>query len=147
MGTKANGGKRGRTSKHGGKHFVQLPEWVLSSAAWRDLSVGARSLYIELKRRYKGFNNGAVRLSHREAAKALGVHRNTVGAWFRELEAHGFIRQLEGPCLGPSGIGQTARWALDEHDTHTDGRKALKRFMDWRPDTEAPHKKQVTPSP
>lgn len=141
--------KRGRNSKggdkgHGGKHWVQLPEWLLSSPAWQSLSVGARALYVEIKRRYKGGNNGDVRLSHREAASALGVHRNTVGPWFRELEALGFIRQLEGPHLGPSGIGQTARWALDEYDSDTDSKPALKRFMAWRP-KQNPRTKNGTP--
>ena len=50
---------------------------------------------------------------------------------FDELEDKGFIRKLEGHHLGPSGIGQTARWALDEYPTATDGKPALKRFARW----------------
>jgi hypothetical protein len=84
---------RSRAQQHGGKHWVQLPEWLLSSAAWRSLKPGPRALYVELKRRYKGSNNGNIRLSHRDAATLLGVHRNTVGAWFAELEDKGFIRK------------------------------------------------------
>ena len=106
--------------RHGGRHWVQLPEWLLATEAWRALSVGARALYVELKRRYRGDNNGTLRLSHREAAGLLGLHRNSVGRLFDELEDKGFIRKLEGHHLGPSGIGQTARWALDEYPTATD---------------------------
>jgi hypothetical protein len=40
---------------------------------------------------------------------------------------------LEGPYLGPSGVGLTARWALDEHPTDTDGKGATKRFVLWVP--------------
>ncbi|MBY6203176.1 helix-turn-helix domain-containing protein [Maritalea mobilis] len=127
--TKARG-KRGKG--HGGAHFVQLPEWVLVTPAWCSLSGNARALYIELKRRYKGSNNGSIRLSHRDAAELLNLHRNSVGRYYRELEDKGFIRMMEGHHLGPSGIGKTARWALDEYKTDTDGKPALKRFVQWR---------------
>ena len=121
-----------RKGNHGGKRFVQLPEWLLATEAWQSLSVGARALYVELKRRYKGSNNGDLRLSHREAAALLRLHRNTVGRLFRELEERGFIRMMQSHYLGPSGIGQTACWALDEYDTDTDNRPALKRFAHWK---------------
>lgn len=100
-----------RSNTHGGKHYVQLPEWLLASPAWRGLSIGARALYVELKRKYRGGNNGDIRLSHRDAAALLGLHRNSVGKLFRELEDAGFIRMLEGHYLGPSGIG--LRYKLD----------------------------------
>ena len=86
----------------------------MSCAAWATLKPGPRALYVEMKRRYNGSNNGRITLSHREAARLLNVHRNTVGPWFAELERRGFIRMTQGPCLGPSGIGQSAHWALDE---------------------------------
>ncbi len=72
--------------KRGAGRFVQLPQWVQASDAWATLAPGPRALYIELKRRFNGTNNGAIYLSHRDAAAALNVHRNTVGPWFRELE-------------------------------------------------------------
>lgn len=91
---------------------------------------GPRVLYIELKRRFKGSNNGAIYLSHRDATMALNVHRNTAGAWFRELEKRGFIRLTIEPHLGPSGIGEASVWALEELATQ-DGRMAGKTFMRW----------------
>ena len=75
---------------------------------------GPRALYVELKRRYTGSNNGRIILSHRDAAAALSVHRNTMGPWFDELEEHGFIRMTQAPHLGPSGVGKASVWALDE---------------------------------
>jgi Predicted transcriptional regulators len=119
-------GKRSNT--HGGSRWVQLPEWLLGTPAWCGLSVGARALYIELKRRFNGGNNGNLRLSHREAAALLGLHRNSIGKLFRELEGAGFIRMMEGYYLGPSGVGLTSCWALDEY-AMPDGTPALKRFM------------------
>ena len=54
--------------------------------AWATMKPGPRALYVELKRGFKGSNNGAIYLSHRDAAKAINVHRNTVGGYFLELE-------------------------------------------------------------
>ena len=34
------------------------------------LKPGPRALYVELKRRYNGVNNGSIYLSHRDASKA-----------------------------------------------------------------------------
>lgn len=91
---------------------------------------GPRALYVELKRRFNGSNNGAIYLSHRDAAVALNVHRNTVGPMFRELDRRGFIRLAVAPYLGPSGIGAASVWALEELATQ-DGRPAGKAFMRW----------------
>lgn len=117
--------KRG---KRGAGRHVQLPEYLQASKAWASLKPGPRALYVELKRRYNGRNNGRIILSHREAAIALNVHRNTVGAWFRELEARGFIATMRAPHLGPDGVGQTTWWALQELPT-ADGKPALKGFL------------------
>jgi len=91
---------------------------------------GPRALYVELTRRYDGSNSGAIFLSHRDAAKALSVHRNTVGAWFRELIDRAFIRRSQAPHLGPEGVGMASMWALEELPT-SDGRSAGKAFTRW----------------
>ena len=141
--------KQYRRHKRGGaKKFVQLEEWVAASEAWATMKPGPRALYFELKRRFNGKNNGAIFLSHRNAAMALNVHRNTVGPMFRELERRGFIRLQVAPHLGPSGIGEASVWALEELPTQ-DGKPAVKAFMRWSekqfPRTKsvpARHKKQ-----
>jgi hypothetical protein len=107
------------------------------------MSPGPRALYIELKRRFNGSNNGEIYLSHRDAANALNVHRNTVGPWFRELEQRGFINLAVAPRLGPSGIGTASIWALAELPT-PDGKPATKGFMRWCP-KKYPRTKTVTP--
>lgn len=135
--------KRYKWQKKGAGRHVQLPEWMQASPAWATLKPGPRALYVELKRRYNGSNNGAIFLSHRDAAQALNVHRNTVGPWFRELMERGFITMTQGPHLGPSGIGMASIWALDELPT-PDGNPAKKRFMSWR-QTKKPRTKTVHP--
>lgn len=125
MASKYTRGKRGQG------RFVQLPEWLLASQAWRSLKPGPRALYIELKRQYRGNNNGKLFLSHRNAAIALGVSRNTVGGYYRALKEKGFIVETRGHCLGPSGVGESASYALTENPL--DGAIATKDFMSWKP--------------
>ena len=96
---------------------------------------GPRALYVELKRQYNTHNNGAIFLSHRDAAKALGVHRNTIGTWFRVLEERGFIFETCGSYLGPSGVGKAATYALTEVST-MDGKRARMTFKKFTPRTK-----------
>ncbi len=123
--------------------LVQLPEYLQASEAWASLRPGPRALYVELKRRFNGSNNGRIFFSHRDAAKALNVHRNTVGPWFEELQERGFIHMTQGPHLGPSGIGQASVWALDEEPTD-DMKPARKGFMRWS-EKQNPRTKIVPP--
>jgi hypothetical protein len=119
-----------KSKKRGAGRHVQLPEWLLASEAWRTLPVGPRALYMELKRRFNGSNNGRVILSHRDAAKAVNAHRNTVGRWFSELEERGSIVMTQAPHLGPSGIGKSSHWMLTEYPTDN-MKPATMDFMRW----------------
>lgn len=129
--------------KRGAGRHVQLPEYLQASEAWDSLKPGPRALYVELKRRFNGSNNGEIFLSHRDAAKALNAHRNTVCTWFDELQQRGFIRLTTPPHLGPSGIGKASKWALEEMPT-ADGKPAGKSFMRWKA-KQNPRTKKVPP--
>ena len=118
-----------RHKKGAGRH-VQLQEWFQATEAWATLQPGPRALYVELKRLYNGNNNGKLFLSHRDAAEALNVHRNTVGPWFKELERRGIICMTKGPHLGSEGHGKAAQWALCEMPTH-DGKPSDHSFRSW----------------
>lgn len=124
-------GKPYKRHKKGGGRFVHLPERLQATEAWASLKPGPRALYIELKRRFNGSNNGQIILSHRDAAQAINVNRNTVGSYFAELETRGLIVMTRGAFLGPSGIGQAALWALQELAT-ADGKPAKQGFLKWR---------------
>ncbi len=134
-------GRTYRKGKKGAGRHVQLPEYLQATEAWATLKPGPRALYIELKRRFNGSNNGRIILSHRDAAKALNVHRNTVGPWFMELEERGFIFQTRGAYLGPSGVGLAALWAMDELPT-VDEKRPQFRFRQWR-ENQKPRTKTV----
>ena len=46
--------------RHKGKseRYVKLRFWLLNSPAWQSLPPAARALYIEMVKRYNGYNNG-----------------------------------------------------------------------------------------
>jgi len=129
--------------KRGTGRHVQLPEYLQATEAWASLKPGPRALYIELKRRYNGTNNGQFFLSQRDAAKALNVTKDTVTGYFKELTERGFITTTQGGHLGPSGVGQAAKYALQEETLH--GNPAAKGFIAWRSKTEARPEKRDGP--
>ncbi len=126
-----------KANKRGGPRHVQLMEWFQASQAWATLKPGPRALYVELKRRFNGGNNGNIFLSHRDASEVLNVSRKTVAGYFDVLIERGFIVVTRGHCLGPSGVGQSATYRLTE-EKMSDG-SATKEFMRWKP---APKKKK-----
>lgn len=132
-------GKPHNRGKKGAGRHVQLPEWMQACEAWASLKPGPRALYIELKRRFNGKNNGQLFLSHRDAAEAINVHYNTIGPYFAELENRGLIAMTRGPCLGPSGVGQASLWALQEMAT-VDGKPASRAFLKWSKKQKPPTK-------
>lgn len=134
------GGSYKKGKKGAGRH-VQLPEWLQVTEAWSGLKPQPRALYIELKRRFNGRNNGRIVLSYRDAAEAINVHRNSVGAYFAALEKRGLIAMTQRHYLGPSGIGQASLWALQELPT-VDGAPAQMGFKKWR-EKQQPRTKTV----
>ena len=111
--------------------FIAIPFVVLKSEDYCDLNPYAAKLLNLMLMQYNGNNNGEIFLSHRDAAIALHVHRNTVGPWFKLLEERGFIHLTRAPHLGPSGVGRASTWALAEART-MDGGKASMAFKKWR---------------
>jgi hypothetical protein len=100
--------------------FVPLIRTTLASPAWKQLSFGARSLYVVLRSylRVDNLNNGKVFRSYREAAADLGTKSTrSVQRWFRELEHYGFITMTTGSCLGVDGDGIAAHWQITECPT------------------------------
>src|SRR5262249_18980101 len=75
--------------------FVPLIRTTLASPAWKQLSFGARSLYVVLRSYLRNdyLNNGKVFRSYRDAANDLGTKSiRSVQRWYRELVHYGFIQ-------------------------------------------------------
>lgn len=71
--------------------YVRLFHWIMDSEAWKDLSANARSIYLEISKRYNGANNGRIVYSVRQAAEELKIGKSTAARAFDALQSHGFI--------------------------------------------------------
>jgi Helix-turn-helix domain len=109
--------------------FVPLFRLTMKTAAWRALSPGARATFVVLKSNYNSNAQNAVFLSGRTGAKELGVHRDTVSKWLRELEHYGFIILVRGAHLGVHGAGKAALYRLT--DCHHAGQAPTYDFQSW----------------
>lgn len=78
--------RRDRTAK-----FVKLEEWMMRSPGWCALSANAKVVYLELKRRFNGANNGTISISTRQAAIVLNKSNDTGARAIQQLLEFGFI--------------------------------------------------------
>lgn len=107
-----------------------LPHFLLDCAAWRALPPQARALYLELKRRYNGSNNGQIALSVRDGADLCRINRDTVGKSFKLLEGLGFI-ELVTPGSFTLKVRHAAEWRLTSETCNATGALPSKAFMQW----------------
>lgn len=129
---------RGRGS---GSPYIQLHRWFLDCDAWRSLNVYARCLYVEIKRRYNGKNNGAISMSYREAQELVGCSNKPIPAAFRDLIEKGFIKQERRGSFKGTPFATT--WILTELPQDEPERSLVpsKEFMSWKPDGRPAKKK------
>jgi hypothetical protein len=87
---------------------------ILDSAAWKQMSMGARSLYIALIKplSFNRDNNGSIFLSTRDAAQQLNANKDSICLWYRELEHYGFIVMTRPGTIGPKGMA--AHWRITD---------------------------------
>lgn len=133
--------RRGRSESDG--HFFQMYEWLMRTTAWQHATVWERSLYLEIKRRYNGRNNGDISLSHREAEALLDCSNTAVEKAFKGLQCKGFVRpQQKGSfgwkinSKGGRHQGRATRWRLTELPQDLPARElagGTKEFMKWAP--------------
>lgn len=80
-----------RADTRGGA-WAGIPVCVIKSPAYRDLSLWARAILVELVARMNGYNNGAIALSVTEICEALrNSNRGKAAKAIAELMEHGFI--------------------------------------------------------
>lgn len=126
-GRKAN--KTGRSD--GGDQFVAIPYPMARSAAWRSLSGSAIKVWVELRSRYNGGNNGKLTLSLDEAARLLGLGKATVSRALDELTAKGFIElRVRGHWYGRKATEYSVT------DRSCQGVHASNAWRTWSPSDE-----------
>ena len=86
--------KRQRNKSH--SSFVMLPRKMIRGKEWKKLSPAARELYIQLKGKYNGSNNGKIRLYYSELESIEGLRSpSTRSKAFRELESKGWVKRTK----------------------------------------------------
>ncbi len=114
-------------SRNEGQYFL-LPYSMTRSEAWRSLGGYALKVFIELRCRFNGSNNGALRLSYDEATRLLGGSKSTVARAFKELEEKGFIvKTKEGRWYGRLAT----EWRVT--DKPCNGHLATRDWQNWKP--------------
>lgn len=79
-----------RADTRGGP-WAGIPVCVIESAAYRDCSVHARAVLVELVSRMRGYNNGKLAVSQRELVSSLRCSPRKVVRAIAELMDHGFL--------------------------------------------------------
>jgi hypothetical protein len=113
------------------KPFFPVTDEIWLAPAWRAMSLGARMLYLALRRRYNYSypNNGRIFLSQREAERELNSKRLYIARWLREHQHFGFTVMMSAGRLGVDGHGRAPRWRLTELPCK--GEPATKNFLAW----------------
>lgn len=112
--------------------FVRLDGYMLESEAWQSLAPAARAILIEVRRRYRGNNNGRLPYSVREAASDCRINKDTAARALADLQDKGFLE-----CATPGGFTRKIRhateWRLSDERCDATGALPSKAFMRWRP--------------
>jgi hypothetical protein len=112
-----------------GERYVKLRFWLLDSPAWQSLPPAARALYIEMVKRYYGSNNGRIGMGVRDAAKLIGVSKDTALLAFRFLEDRGFVVCTKRGAFSHKTCKDASEWRLTEYDSDYPVQHATKEFM------------------
>ena len=121
------------------ERFVKLTYPLIESQAWRWLRPISQSVYIELRRRYNGLNNGRISLSLSEAAHILKASKSSISKALKQLETHGFIKLIKkGYFTGR----MASEFALT--DEQLDGYPPTREWRQWKP--MKPHRRRQIPA-
>ena len=117
------------------ERFVKLTYPLIESEAWRWLRPISKAVYVELRRRYNGSNNGKISFSLDEGARILRASKSTIQKALVELEEHGFIKLIKkGYFTGR----KASEFALT--DERCDGHPATREWRLWR--SPKPHRRR-----
>lgn len=120
--------KPNRKGRNDTEQYFKLTYQMAKSRAWRFLSGAALKVFIELRCRYNGGNNGELILSLDEAAEILKLGKATVSRALVELQEKGFIvKTKQGHWYGR----MASEFATT--DKSLDGAIPTNAWREWRP--------------
>ena len=116
------------TGRNETERFLPISYAMAQSAAFRSLNGPALKVWVELRSRFNGVNNGKLTLSLDEAARLLGIGKATAQRAFAELEEKGFIAMTrQGQWYGRLA----SEYAVT--DKHLNGHLPANTWKQWRP--------------
>lgn len=109
--------RRRRIGRERASSFVMIGRGMLLRVnEWKELSAAAKIIYIYLKAKFNGHNNGQIRLYYSELRGVKGISSpSTISRAFQELEEKEWIRRtnLGGLYRRINEYGLTGRY--DDH--------------------------------
>lgn len=123
--------KRKRSNSCG--RFVQLPHFLLHSAAWLSLTPNERIVYILVLQHYDGRNNGYIGLGARRAAALGKMNKDTASRCFRRLVEVGLLEVAQPSAFNQNDC-QATEWRLTSHKCDRTGALPSRAYMRWTPD-------------
>jgi hypothetical protein len=118
---------------------VRFEFWELETEAFEHLSADATRVYLFMRKRYNGSNNGAIIFSWRDAMQVLRSGSDRAGKALRELQQKGFVKLRTPGEPGPN-IRLAGEWQLTVFECG--GQPASRTFTRWTRDSE-----RQTPTP
>ncbi|CAM4408041.1 hypothetical protein FHS16_001753 [Paenibacillus endophyticus] len=94
------------------KHHIRITRSMMSTGAWKTLTVHSKVLYIEMKNKYTGSNENDISFTYKEAAEIMNARTFTKSV--DQLIEYGFIKLIEQnwTTRRPNIYGFNDQWKL-----------------------------------
>jgi hypothetical protein len=123
-------------TKHRDRAHARIYSRWVELPAWREASLAARCLLVEMLARYRPGNIGTLEWSVRRVADILRVSKSTASAVLTELETIGWIEVTRAGSFSRRCVA--SRYALAMFANDVTGEPATNAFEHWRPDGPRP---------
>lgn len=123
--------------------FVMILHGMMNTPAWQDLSGNSVKLLLHLVKLSQGNNGwghggegGELFLAEREAARAIGVSRNTASRAFAELVEHGFLRVVSAGHFQVK-VKRATTWRLTFQPYPRRHQGPTNEYRQWQPEQKS----------
>lgn len=123
-----------RIDTAGGKGVVVIPQGVITSPAFVDLSPLAVKVLVAIQSHWNGYNNGRLHLSTRRLHEVCGtVDNKSQARAVRELVDHGFIEITSGSDFNCKRLAREFRLTYIAGEVGRQSTPPTSEFRNWRP--------------
>lgn len=125
--------KRARSPKTDARHF-RFYHSMADTPAWASLTCAQRCVYLALAMRFSGYNNGAIGISVRAAAREANCNKDTAATALKILCERGFIQRTQEGAFSyktrHSALYRLTHLPVEHGNNQT---PATFEFRSWRP--------------